>query len=131
MLFFPHEGPKMYERAIVLLLTSASGILHAYWLFWAFALITTRTESRLAAALERENERLHLLFGESMSAGTLLLQWLDWRMMTMWFSVNRPFGPMADEGSEDLISKLGRFDHFRQPRRWALQSERSTLVHAH
>jgi hypothetical protein len=119
----------MYERTIVLLLTTFSGILHAYWTVWALLLMTVKDESIRAATLERENERLRLLFVESMLRGSLLLQWLDCRAMAIWYSVNRPFGPMAYESCEDLISRLGRFDHLREPRvSWSLAAGPSTAL---
>lgn len=84
-------------------------VLCAYWLFWAYLLMTAEMR-QLIPKLEREYERLRRLCWERTTGAALFLAWLDCRAFGAWYRANRPFFlSRSDIDMEDLISAVGRF----------------------
>src|SRR5262249_52894163 len=113
----------MCEQVSALGATIFSVPLCVYWMYWAWVLVTVTDAGCLRLLLDRESERLRCLLVESLDSGTLLLQWIDYRILTAWYRINRQCGKLDGYSPEDLISILGRFGDFQRARFvWSLSA---------
>jgi hypothetical protein len=95
-----------------------SAVLCAYWLSWAYLLMTAEIR-QLVPRLERESARLRRLCWRSSAGGALLLEWLDRHALAVWHRVNRPFFTRFNVDGEDVVSAVGRFEFAETPA-WVL-----------
>ena len=108
----------MVQRIGGLVAAILSAVLCAYWLFWAYLLVTAEMR-QLVPRLEREYERLRRLCWERTTGGALFLAWLDCRALAVWYRANRPFFSRFNLDVEDLVSAVGRIE-FVETSAWAL-----------